>query len=870
ILLVLLVISDIVQCAQTSSQLDGVDKTFNRQRRQLQDEKKYDQCSHPFHSFLCNPAPKPRTSIPQGAASFNVKQILKPSPPVVAAPSFDVKTIASPDSASNFLRILTTPPPTERKIEDTSPVNCEQHNKYVKAPLTPKPTTSTPKPVAIIGESSFSRESRLPPQPYLPPIDSPSPAPTFLDPQKIAPPLTSDPPKVKTSILEGQAANAPQSIVPNDNEVDNCKHAFHSFLCSSPSRSRNRPTLTPNVPLTGESTFLDPQNVLLPSPQNKLIVTPRTSISSTRPTTTRPTTTRPIKTSKTPPRILAEAAQTPIAVLAPQTENSQEPYYFCNTSSTTVKPITSIPRTYSPFQFKSDPNSFRSSTLPPTTSRKTFTFASTTTKIKPFTFTPFSTTPSPIRGDSSFIDPVRFPFPSSTTQKPTVRTPDPPVRNIAAAQTPDVTVVKPDHEHNHDHDHGHDHHHGIDILPSKRKRPTGELPARFKNPVPPNLTGASSFNNPTKVLPEVNKPPSNNNNNIKNNHIEQVQQLPPPCDHPSHQSSSSLPQTSLRGGSTFQNPSKVLPPLSAQSSENRDIVKGYDYPKPSTSIPITTRNPGYVYNKPDNQLQYPKYSLFSASTNDQPSKIDPPFKFSAQNSDNKPGYTYEKPAIPLQLPSTTTKPNDNIFGQDNNNKGNSQGYNYPKPPPNRQFPTPRPVNNIRSGNVPPEFNRNAGKTPFSSSIFGSKTSPESVLPIGQSANNREVSQDYSYPKPVTSTQLAGQDLFATKKPDSFQGYNYRKSENEFQSPSNDRTPTIIVPAIQPRPFSKPTVESPPCDHTSHQVTRSAKIPSPSEFVRGPTGAAGLLAASNDLPDKCNHPFLGYICKRSSDKPIPQH
>ncbi|XP_069686439.1 proteoglycan 4-like isoform X2 [Periplaneta americana] len=921
----------------------------------------YDQCSHPFHSFLCNSAPRPRTVTPVGAASFNVKQVA--SPPV-AAPSFGVKTVAAPPD----------PPkqkPAEGTAEEPSTVNCQQHETVVKAP-------STPKTVVIVGESSFARESKLPPEPYLPPYESPAPsfqqpvnlfppieAPrspdkplpsaTFVDVVKVAPQTKSTSPPLniipRFQPLEGQAANSPVRTAPQ--EDDNCKHAFHSFLCN-PSSGRKTPKPSPTSPLRGDSSFVSSSKVPPPSPPVPL--PSNTNFVAAKPFEYRPTSTTPKPFTTTRPpmpvpeqSILTGAAQTSVEVTAlnqkqepsickdafhsflcqpVQTSRRRQKYgeryqsgsaqtspppsplrgesSFVQQSrilpnfnqpastakpfnpfpsfiqpSTTVKPFNSFPRFNQPvttvkpashfpsfnqpFTTKKPANVFPSFNQPTTTQKPLVTPAATSISIrteppcihtKPplsSTYKPpvfiFNTTPQNIisRADSSFNQPSRLPFPISTTAKPPAfRKPDLPV---GAAQTPDVTIVRP--EHSHDHDHGHDHH-GIDIckdpfhsflctpvVPSKRKRPTGDLPAKFKNQNSPSLSGASSFNQPTKVhfddvssrttrpppptipprtttttpksVPPRKEPCIHKQNDIQpqaaqTNPVkiipqaaQQVQfKTEDPCKHSFHSFlcnkketikplSTTVAPFQLRGDSSFQSATKVPPPskLIAQSTQNQPSNQGYVYPKPSENQPTisTTQHPGYVYNKPSKPLQYP----IAAGSSTDPRKTASPSTLIAQGAQNVPstGYVYNKPDNPLQFTTTTIRTTvGDVSGE---GSGSSQGYNYPRPPPGQQFTTPQ------SGykyTAPPRPLQN----PFLPSL------------VGAGSNND-----------LRITPPRGGDEAVT-----------------------------------------------PCEHTR---TTPRSLPSPAEFVRGPTGQASVRAASNEVPDKCNHPFLGYVCKRSSDSHV---
>jgi hypothetical protein len=494
-----------------------------------------------------------------------------------------------------------------------------------------------------------------------------------------------------------------------------------------------------------------------------------------------------------------------------------------------------------------------------------------------------STIPPVPKPDSTFIQPARLLLPStqSTTIRTTPGVPETHILNVPAAQTADVSVVKLDHDHRHDHshDHGHGHdHHAIDIckdpfhsflcipvVPSKRKRPTGELPARFRNPVPQNLLGAGSFNQPAKLLPYNNKglttrlpvtsttsslAPSEPRSSTFQHGIQpqpaqgtQVKLLSQPetrldpndedssktlldifsCDKNKSTTEnpaayeSPLPPSNLKGDSSFVNPSKVLPSLtlSAQGIESKDSVLGYVYPTSSptqltaTTLPTSTQHTGYVYAPPSKPLQYPTSSLLL-----QPLKIIGPNNYSGQSTENR--------AFSSGL---------NTFS----------GYNYQTPPKPFEYPTSSPRTKSFEHDT---YNRKNTPTKLVQSL-----TPLFHDTLGISSSNTE------YSKTLTSFSTHGQ---STK-------------EIIPQIPPYDPYSKPAEQDNQPRPFAKigaATDPKPPCDHSVPQNTdvhspRSAAR-SPSEFVRGPTGAASVLAASNELPDKCNHPFLGYVCKRSSN------
>jgi len=965
-------------------------------------------------------------------ASFTVKQAEEPPAPEPAS-SFGIRTLAAspvlqPDPSSNHLQEQTTSKPftrlNEATVGDPSVINCQQDTSTVETP-------TTPNTIVILGESSFARQSKLAPQPYLPPPESPSVAPTFLQPLKLSLPLklptkkpestskpdlethpkpsatfvqsesilpssenkpfrtTTEPPlisspKSERPLFVGQAANVPESVIPTDNEVDNCKHSFHSFLCTSSSSSRSRRPFNisrplPISPLTGDSSFENPTKLLppvaQPASQKTIKPTAKDLHTKPKPVTQRPATTlRPVL-STTDPKLFAEAAQSPVQVTALQDKKQLRicddafHSFLCqpiNTSRRRQKygeryqnSAVRIPATSAPLRGDSSfiqPSKILLNSNQPRTNVN-FTAVSNTslpplfttgtgstpqepvtscnhTKTPTTTSRPYvtaSNTPTAIpalRPDSTFIQAAKLPYPqtlpNTTRATSRVSRPQTSLLNVPAAQTPDVSIVRPDNDHSHDHshDHGHEHdHHGIDIckdpfhsflctpvIPSKRRRLTGGLPERFRNPVPPNFLGASSFNQPTKIFPPDTKavtsrpPPATTKSSFQekkpifSSQQRDIQQkpaqttlaklLPRPttqirsksehsCKQVFHTflceeggskttfkaQSSPLPPSKLVGDSSFVNPSKVLPSLSlnAQSTENQGSIQGYAYPKPSPTqqttspIPTTTHQQGYAYNPPYKPLQYPASTLKGESTILQPLKTFASNNLTGQSTENRasssgfkefPGYNYQKPLNPLRYPTTTTAPSstiihdtvDNISGQGTRNQGNY------KPPPNQLITT-----------LPPAASGYKHPTPA-----------------------KPVQYPYPLQTPLTSTQIGTRRHTEARKTLPLVSENgSAKNSVSQRPPSNDPFSAFRQPDDQLRAFETTdaaTHQKPLCDHslpqgTPVQTPQSSALPSPSEFVRGPAGVASVLAASNELPDKCNHPFLGYVCKRSSDSRI---
>jgi hypothetical protein len=276
-----------------------------------------------------------------------------------------------------------------------------------------------------------------------------------------------------------------------------------------------------------------------------------------------------------------------------------------------------------------------------------------------------------------------------------------------------------------------------------------------------------------------------------------------------------LPPSNLKGDSSFVSPSKVLPSLTlnAQSTEGKSSdLGGYAYPAPSptqqTATPLSesTQHTGYVYDTPSKQFQYPESSLREDSAFNQPLKAIAPNSLSGQTTENQ------------ALSSGSNK---------------FSGYNYRRPSRPFEYST------LLTTRITPH------KTPLQRKF---QESPFAGIPVSASS-------DTDYRETLAPFSTNGQS----------------RKDTIPQLPPYEPSSNLAERYNQPRPFAIVGAATDPklvCDHSAPEGTdvqppRSAS-PSPSQFVRGPTAAASVLAASNELQDKCNHPFLGYVCKRSSD------
>jgi hypothetical protein len=348
------------------------------------------------------------------------------------------------------------------------------------------------------------------------------------------------------------------------------------------------------------------------------------------------------------------------------------------------------------------------------------------------------------------------------------------------------------------------------------------------------------------------------------------------CDTKKSATKASPAQTSLlsdsnpKSESSFVNPSRALPPLTvnAQGTENQDSVLGYVYPKPSssqqiaTNLPTSTQPPGYIYNQPSKPLKYPTSLIRADSTFVQPSRENAPVNLRSQSTENRkssiafnefPGYNYKKPSItlPYSTPATTTisVTIDSISGQDTDNHEPARDYSYQNPSSVQRVVTQRPPFNGPTTYTPSGYNYPIPEKKLQYPKSVNVPFPSALVGAGSSTESR-----HSLP----SLSHSGQS--ANAKPTQVRPYDRPYSHIVAASDNQPRFSAKIGTANEPKP---------PCDHTlpkrtAVQTPESPPPPSLAEFVRGPTSAASVLAASNKVPDKCNHPFLGYVCKRSSD------
>ncbi|XP_042236342.1 nascent polypeptide-associated complex subunit alpha, muscle-specific form-like [Homarus americanus] len=300
--------------------------------------KTYDKCSHPFHSWLCQPAPKPRTTHRPPRPPTTPRP---PPPPTTEAPA---GSGVFPD-ATNFRRgsilfseaLFPSPPPPTT----TTP---------------PPPPTTTPYDKCNHPLHAWRcQKSTRPPS-----TEDPSPAGGLLDPEPanipagvvLPAPMTNTPPPARPRSF-------PTTPKPSWDGADPCSHAFHSWLCKTPSpritlppstRPPPPPTTTPprqGTLLSPDASFLPPASIFFPD--NSLTTTTTTTTPPPPPTTEPPPppTTEPLPpptTEPPPPSTLAPASgsflaaeplflrQEPLATpeLDPQPEPEPTLTDFCN------------------------------------------------------------------------------------------------------------------------------------------------------------------------------------------------------------------------------------------------------------------------------------------------------------------------------------------------------------------------------------------------------------------------------------------------------------------------------------------------------------------------------------------------------------
>ena len=210
-----------------------------------------DPCTHAFHSWLCKPAPKPRTiapptsSVPEASSKKPVETTYIPPPPPV------IEQEASNSEDSGTLLYL---PPEEATEEPQA--------SYIPPPLAteapeivyipPAPTTAAPE-VSYLPPppSTEAPESYLPPplptdtsETYLPPPSS-TKTPEAPEPSYLPPPPSNPPPlepassnQVGNQLIPDATPQQPPTKSGWDS-VDPCSHPFHSWLCNRSKNSGN-------------------------------------------------------------------------------------------------------------------------------------------------------------------------------------------------------------------------------------------------------------------------------------------------------------------------------------------------------------------------------------------------------------------------------------------------------------------------------------------------------------------------------------------------------------------------------------------------------------------------------------------------------
>lgn len=176
-----------------------------------------DSCSHPFHSWLCKPAPsKPpvKPLIPEASSNFEENVFI----PEVVIPT-TTTTTRKPISTPSIL-IKTIMPPKSGWDEADScshPFHSWLCNRQPRVTLPPPVSTTTPIPLVPDSSNTF-----FVPERFLAPPSSTTPKPSII---------------IKTMM----------PIKSGWDEGDSCSHPFHSWLCDKKTKSSNPINRIPDV-----------------------------------------------------------------------------------------------------------------------------------------------------------------------------------------------------------------------------------------------------------------------------------------------------------------------------------------------------------------------------------------------------------------------------------------------------------------------------------------------------------------------------------------------------------------------------------------------------------------------------------------------
>ena len=174
-----------------------------------------DPCSHPFHSWLCNPAPQPRTPPPTTPAPFipepsnNVDDQFVPEPSV--QPTTTTTTTTRKPPISILIRTI-MPPKSGGWTEENSCLH-PQHS-WLCNPVVPKAKTEAPPPPSTT------------PRAFLPEASN-----NFFIPEII-------PPSTTTTTTLSPPISTPEPKSGKWNGANPCFHPQHSWLCNRARKGR--------------------------------------------------------------------------------------------------------------------------------------------------------------------------------------------------------------------------------------------------------------------------------------------------------------------------------------------------------------------------------------------------------------------------------------------------------------------------------------------------------------------------------------------------------------------------------------------------------------------------------------------------------
>lgn len=717
-----------------------------------------DLCTDPFHSFLCanlrtrrpitGALPNQRIIEADGNNLSGANTFLEPSK-VLAPPLNDLEdpsTTTTRRPITTTYRTTTTRRPTTTTTTTTTP-RPTTTRRPTTTTTTRRPTTTTTttrRPTTTTTTTTTER-------PIGP--EASNDVRSYLPPESIAPAAAQ---QDLTVVKPDSTDEEHHHHHPHHHGRDLCSDPFHSFLCQ-PLKPRKR--ITGDLPngLQGQNTFLTPQKIrpdpdISPQPSNEIdraYLPPATT--TRRPTTT--TTRRPIEPQPSneidnvylPPVTTTRRPPPPPTTTRRPTTTTRRP----TTIRFRPEPSNDIERAYLP------PSTTRRPPPPPPTTRRppppppTTTRRPTTTTQRPTTTIRFRPEPSN-EVERAYLPPVA-PQPSNIDNN--YLRPEPKIEPAAAQNDP--AIAAPDHDHHHHHgSHGFKDicsdpfHSFLCTVPKPRTRITGALPDRFRNnilsPAPSNIDLSR-----VRIL-------EHKSDNLKILVVPQDSQAP----QPSQQQDTKIPPP---GYSLTRPENKLTLP-----SETKEVI-GYNYPKPTSPAPTTTK--GYSYPKPEKKLTLPSEIVDV--------RITPRAR---PTTTTTVGYSYPKPEKKLTLPSEV-RPQV------------VTGYNYPKPTTTPGYDYPTPLNKF---NLPSESKQVVGYDYPKPAKGYEYPTPEVKLPLPSeikpvigydypkpTVGLPEPTKGYDYPKPELKLTLPSENK-PVRLPEPTKGYDYPKPELKLTLPSENK------------------------------------------------------------------------------------